>query len=115
MLRLLPALLVLGLALVALIDCLARDADEILGLPKVIWVLVILLFPLLGPVAWFFAGRAPSTSTGPRGSGTFGNFGGFGRAPRPRPIAPDDNPDFLRGLGETRRRPDDDEERRPDS
>jgi hypothetical protein len=104
MLRLLPVLIVLGLALVALIDCLARDEDEIRGLPKVIWVFVILLFPLLGGVAWFFAGRARSPEGRPRRRPGLG-------APPARPLAPDDDPEFLRRLDE-RRRADDDEERR---
>jgi len=105
MLRLLPVLLILGLALLALIDCLARDEDEIRGLPKVLWVFVILLFPLLGSLAWFVAGR-PREATG------WGHGGGTGRPPRSapkRPLAPDDDPEFLRGL-DTRRR-DDEEDR----
>jgi hypothetical protein len=105
MLRLLPVLIILGLALLALIDCLARDQDEIRGLPKVVWVFVILLFPLLGSLAWFVAGR-PREATG------WGYGGAAPRSARPqpkRPLAPDDDPEFLRGL-DTRRR-DDEEDR----
>jgi hypothetical protein len=117
MLRLLPMLLILALALFAVIDCLSRDEEEIRGLPKVLWVLVILLFPLLGSLAWFIAGRPrgaklPGTGFGSRGSGSggerhFGLPGGPGR-PGVRPVAPDDDPEFLRRLDEQRRR------RRPD-
>jgi hypothetical protein len=113
MLRLLPMLLILALALFAVIDCLSRDDDEIRGLPKVLWVLVILLFPLLGSLAWFFAGRprgaalpGPGFGSGGSGSGgerRFGLPGGFGR-PGPRPVAPDDDPEFLRRLDEQRKR-----------
>jgi hypothetical protein len=110
MLRLLPMLLVLAFALLALIDCLARDESEIRGLPKVLWVLVILLFPLLGSAAWFIAGRPrgaalPGAGSGPgRGSGPGSGIrdrrsGGTGR-----PLAPDDDPEFLRRLDEQRRR-----------
>ncbi|WP_203899219.1 PLD nuclease N-terminal domain-containing protein [Virgisporangium aliadipatigenens] len=105
MLRLLPVLIVIGLALLALIDCLARDEDEIRGLPKVLWVFVILLFPLLGSLAWFLLGR-------PRGATGFGYGGGSGQQPRPtppKPLAPDDDPEFLRSLNT---RPRDDEEDR---
>jgi hypothetical protein len=112
MLRLLPFLAMLGLAVLALIDCLARDDDEIRGLPKVVWVFVILLFPLLGSIVWFLAGRPRPASAGP-GPWRPG-FGVTGGQPPPRrPVAPDDDPDFLRGL---RNRPrDDDDERRTDS
>ena len=116
MLRLLPMLLILALALFAVIDCLSRDDDEIRGLPKVLWVLVILLFPLLGSLAWFIAGR-------PRGAGLPGRGGSGGPAAGPgagpgerrfgrstggstggRVVAPDDDPEFLRRLDEQRRK-----------
>jgi hypothetical protein len=110
MLRLLPMLLILALALFAVIDCLSRDDDEIRGLPKVLWVLVILLFPLLGSLAWFIAGR-PRGAALPGRSGSGGPGGGerrFGRgtggSPGGRVVAPDDDPEFLRRLDEQRRR-----------
>jgi hypothetical protein len=107
MLRFLPMLLILGLALCALIDCLARDEDEIRGLPKVLWVLVILLFPLLGSLAWFFAGRPRGAALpGPGGAGrsSGSRFTGGSETPGRRPVAPDDDPDFLRNIDEQRRR-----------
>ncbi|MFF1478759.1 PLD nuclease N-terminal domain-containing protein [Streptomyces sp. NPDC058301] len=83
MLRYLPFLLVLALWIYAFIDCLNTPEDEVRGLPKVVWVLVILLFGevLVGPVAWLFAGRPRRVSTA-RGGWT----------------APDDNPEFLASL-----------------
>ncbi|GGK19282.1 membrane protein [Pilimelia terevasa] len=84
----------IGLAIAALISCLSTDEGRVRVLPRIGWVIVILLFPIVGGVAWFAAGRD--------------------RAPRPpaprRPLAPDDDPDFLRSL---RERPDDDPPRRP--
>jgi hypothetical protein len=119
MVRLLPLLLILAFTLYALIDCLARDEDEIRALPKVIWVLIILLFMPLGPVAWFIAGRPrgtvrlgrrpdddPEDVVGGYSMGT-GNTSSRGG----RPLAPDDDPDFLRRLGEQQRRRDETEER----
>ncbi|MFD9793862.1 PLD nuclease N-terminal domain-containing protein [Streptomyces sp. NPDC059070] len=83
MLRYLPFLLVLAVWIYAFIDCLNTPEQEVRGLPKVVWVIVILLFGevLLGPVAWFFAGRPRRVATA-RGGWT----------------APDDNPEFLAGL-----------------
>jgi hypothetical protein len=108
MLRLLPMLLILALALFAVIDCLSRDDGEIRGLPKVLWVLVILLFPLLGSIAWFIAGRPRGAALPGRGSGGTGGERRFGRSTGGstggRVVAPDDDPDFLRRLDEQRRR-----------
>jgi hypothetical protein len=110
MLRLLPLLLILALTVYALIDCLARDDEEIRALPKVIWVLIILLFTPLGPIAWFLAGR-PRGAAVPRDPGgpdevvggySLGSGSSAGR--HGRPLAPDDDPEFLRRLDEQQRR-----------
>ncbi|MEW2219817.1 PLD nuclease N-terminal domain-containing protein [Streptomyces sp. NPDC006990] len=92
MLRYLPFLLILAVWIYAFIDCLNTPENEVRKLPKVAWVIIILLFGqvLLGPVAWFAVGR-------PRRNAPYG-------ATRPderRWVAPDDNPDFLKSLGES--------------
>lgn len=74
MLRYLPFLLVLALWIYAFIDCLNTPEEQVRGLPKVIWVIIILLFGevLVGPVAWLVAGKqrgVPAGGATPR-SGT---------------------------------------------
>lgn len=98
MLRGLAVLLAIGLTVYALIDAFRTDEREMQGLPKVVWVLVILLLPLFGPLAWILLGRAR-----PAGGPAPGEVRGRGPAP-------DDDPDFLRQL-EIRRRHQADEER----
>lgn len=97
--RLLPlfAFVDLALVIVALIDCLSTDNVLIRALPKVVWVFLILLFSPVGPIVWFVAGRpvSPATSTATGGLGRPGNAGQRGR---PRPLAPDDDPEFLASL-----------------
>lgn len=82
MLRYLPFLLVLALWIYAFIDCLNTPEEQVRGLPKVVWVIIILLFGevLVGPVAWLVAGKqrhgaaggaasdSPGAATGARGS-----------------------------------------------
>ncbi|WP_328861426.1 PLD nuclease N-terminal domain-containing protein [Streptomyces sp. NBC_00306] len=91
MLRYLPFLLVLALWIYAFIDCLNTPEKEVRHLPKVVWVIIVLLFGqvLLGPVAWLVAGRPRK---GARGGGS-----PFERR-RTQWVAPDDNPDFLKSL-----------------
>ncbi|MFE2483760.1 PLD nuclease N-terminal domain-containing protein [Streptomyces mirabilis] len=94
MLRYLPFLLVLALWIYSFIDCLNTPEEEIRGLPKVVWVIVILLFGevLVGPIAWLVAGkvgRGPTRGVTPSE---------WHREQRPQYVAPDDNPEFLNSL-----------------
>ena len=84
MIRYLPYLLMLALWIYAFIDCLLTPEEEVRHLPKVAWVLIVLFFGevFLGPVAWIAVGRNRR------------------RAPERRMVPPDDNPEFLRSLGE---------------
>ena len=94
MLRYLPFLLVLALWIYAFIDCLNTPEEEVRGLPKVIWVIIILLFGevLVGPIAWLVAGR---TRHAPAGGSTPSQWH---RNHRTEFVAPDDNPEFLKSL-----------------
>jgi hypothetical protein len=84
--RALPLLLALGLIVYCLIDAIQADPAD-LRLPKPLWLLLILLLPVVGAVAWLVAGRTRQTPERPPPGG------------RRRPPPPDDDPDFLRGLG----------------
>ncbi|MEU3844655.1 PLD nuclease N-terminal domain-containing protein [Streptomyces sp. NPDC028635] len=97
MLRYLPYLLVLALWIYAFIDCLNTPEEEVRGLPKVVWVIIILLFGevLVGPVAWLAAGK----QRGPRPAGG-STPSQWHRGHRTEWVAPDDNPDFLKSLKE---------------
>ena len=45
------------LALVALVDIVPRDDSRVQHLPKLVWVLLVVLLPVLGSVLWFTVGR----------------------------------------------------------
>jgi hypothetical protein len=98
-------LLDLALMVVALIDCLSTDEYAVRNLPKVFWVLLILLFSPVGPIVWFVAGR-PQTA-GPGGAGAWRPGAGFPEHERPmarsRTLAPDDDPEFLRQVSRRHR------------
>ncbi|HWS49860.1 MAG TPA: PLDc N-terminal domain-containing protein [Microbacterium sp.] len=51
------SLLPLVLAIVALVDVITRDDSQVKHLPKMVWVLLIVLLPLIGSIVWFAAGR----------------------------------------------------------
>lgn len=97
-LYLLLFLVSLVLSVLAVISCLSTDEDEVRGLPRMLWVLVILLFSPAGPIAWFVAGRPRRAVAGPQPTDPrSAHPAGTARRPR-RPLAPDDDPEFLRSL-----------------
>jgi len=89
--RVLLVLATLAATIFCLIDCIQSDEREVRHLPKIIWLLLILIGPVLGPVAWFVAGR-------PRRERS---VSGGTRPAVPRRPAPDDDPTFLAGLDRT--------------
>lgn len=96
MLRILTFVLPLALWVWAFIDCLTTPEEEVKHLPKVIWVIVVLLFPLVGSIAWLVAGkqRGAYRTSGRADAGGGPVHGGRGG----RPLAPDDDPEFLASL-----------------
>ncbi|WP_351226783.1 PLDc N-terminal domain-containing protein [Streptomyces sp. NPDC002133] len=83
MLRVLMFLVPLALSIYAFIDCISTDEQEIRHIPKPIWAILVLLFPLVGSISWLVAGKKRTAARPERGG---------------RWVAPDDNPDFLRSL-----------------
>jgi len=88
MVRLFVFLAAVQLVLLVLALIGALSAERVRTLPRALWVVVILLIPLLGPLAYFLFGRPVPP---PR-------EGGPVRRTSPRPSSPDDDPDFLRSM-----------------
>lgn len=89
----------LALLIAAVADCLGGERTP-RRLSRGIWVLIIVLLPIAGSLLWFWLGRArPEGGQAGRGK-PGGGGGGVGGGPkRPKgPVAPDDDPDFLRDL-----------------
>ena len=107
------ALVQILLAVYALVDCLRTDKSELPGrLPRVFWLLIIIVVPLFGPLAWIvisWASKAESADGRieiPRNPlEIFRGSGERSRSQEPEiPQAPDDNPDFLFSLEAKMRR-----------
>jgi Phospholipase_D-nuclease N-terminal len=85
--RVLMVLIPLAITIYAVIDAIQTEDTNVKHLPKLVWVLLILVFTPVGAIAWFLAGR----QRGPR-------TGQSGRSYPAPPRGPDDDPDFLRSL-----------------
>ena len=60
----------------AFVDCALMERSRVRGLPKALWLVVVVVLPLIGGVLWFLIGRGPT---------------------RRRFLPPDDDPTFLGG------------------
>ena len=82
------AALIVGLTLYTLLDAVRTPAHEARTLPKWLWVLVTLLFPVVGPLMWLILGRpkAQPAAGAPRPS-----FGQRRSTPAPSVSSPDDD------------------------
>lgn len=82
------------------IDVLVTPEAQCRNLPKLAWVFIVLLFSLIGSIAWLVAGhtwgRTGSTPARPSGSWLGSRVPAAGGAGRPS--SPDDDEEFLAGL-----------------
>ncbi len=78
------AAIAIVLVVYAFFDALATPRHQVRVLPKPVWLVVIVLVPVVGALAWIVAGTK-RLRPGP------------GRRPLP-PRGPDDDPDYLRGI-----------------
>jgi hypothetical protein len=87
--RFLPFLISLVLSVYALFSCIQTPDEDVPHLPKLVWIVLIVFVPFVGPIVWLLMSR---TQAGRRDADA--------RPPKPanRPVAPDDDPDFLKSL-----------------
>ena len=101
--------LILALTIYSLLDC-ARTPEESMParMPKLLWIVIIVMVTVIGPIAWIIVSRvkAAEDRDGAVEPTVWSSKDGtrFRRAERPRPVAPDDDPEFLRGLEQDIRR-----------
>lgn len=81
--RVLLVIVIIAVTVYAFVEAMQADPHRVRVMPRWLWFVAILVVPILGPVCWFALGRPA---------------GGIGPGPQRRQIAPDDDPDFLRGL-----------------
>jgi hypothetical protein len=90
--RFLPFLISLALSVYALFSCIQTRNKDVPYLPKLVWILLIVFVPFVGPIVWLLMARGQGTPLGRAPAATRSN------RPAGRPLAPDDDPDFLASL-----------------
>jgi hypothetical protein len=100
----LASLLTLGLCVYCALNVITTPEHAVRNLPKLLWLALVIFFPVIGGVAWLVAGRPQ----GPARSLPYkGNTGAGARVPaeydrpgRATAASPDDDAAFLRSLRE---------------
>ncbi|GAA3590207.1 PLD nuclease N-terminal domain-containing protein [Kribbella ginsengisoli] len=90
MVRFLPFLISLVLSVYALFSCIQTRDEDVPYLPKLVWIVLIVFVPFVGPIVWLLMSRTEAVrrerAAVPKAR------------PSGRPVAPDDDPDFLASL-----------------
>jgi hypothetical protein len=79
------SVVLLALVIGALVDIIVRRDDQVKHLPKIVWVLLVVFFPLIGCILWFTIGREYSHTVD---LGTFGDPRRREKSARPAAAAP---------------------------
>ena len=98
----LVGILLLALWAYCIFDVISTDESLMRNMPKILWLVVVIVLPTVGSVAWLLLGRPEGAGLRPGDTSTF-------KAPRtPRldraPRAPDDDPAFLARLDDETKR-----------
>lgn len=99
-LQLLLGVIAFALWVYCLVDAIGTPAQRVRNLPKVAWIFIILLFPMIGSIAWLVAGRPDRParrSAYEREQPTFPEYDRPGRAAA---VDPTKDEEFLRQVRE---------------
>ncbi len=83
--RYLPIIIVALLMIYCVVEVAQAPTYAVRRMPRWLWATAIICLPLIGAVCWLLLGRPNAESLGTR-------------VQKVRPVGPDDDPDFLRGL-----------------
>jgi hypothetical protein len=93
-------LFVMAMWVFCLVDVISSEEGAIRNLPKVPWLLIVLLFPLAGSIAWLVAGRPQGAPGRSRYERQVPEFPEYDRPGRAAATKPEDDEEFLRKVRE---------------
>lgn len=83
----------LAFTIFAFIDCIRTRDEDVRGIPKILWAILIVLLSPFGGILWFALGKERHSRALAQPHASYAG-----------PVAPDDDPAFLRRLAEDKAR-----------
>jgi len=99
-LQLVMAVVTFALWAFCLVGAIGTPADRVRNLPKLAWVLLIVLFPLVGSIAWLVAGRPQGSARRSVHEREQPAFREYDRPGRSTAVDPQKDDEFLRRVRE---------------
>lgn len=90
----------LGLLVYCVLNIITTPDSQVRNLPKLLWLVLVVILPLVGGIAWLVAGRPQGPATSMPYKGNRGIPSEYDRPGRAVAASPDDDEAFLRGLHE---------------
>ena len=94
------ALVEVVLLVYCVLNIITTPEGEVRNLPKLLWLLLVVVLPLVGGIAWLLAGRPQGPARSRPYEGGAGVPSRRDRPGRAQPSRPDDDEAFLRSLRE---------------
>lgn len=100
--------LLIALWIYCIFDVIATSDALVRNMPKILWLLVVIILPAVGSIAWLLLGRPEKAGLAPGDSSYRAEPGGRRWTSGPKRtsgvLAPDDDPEFLAQLDERTKR-----------
>lgn len=92
------AVVQLAMLVYCVLNVVTTPEADVRNLPKLLWLLLVIVLPLVGGIAWLVAGRPQRPTRSLPYKGNTGTARPHRPTPSARPASPDDDEDFLRQL-----------------
>ena len=93
-------LIELCLVIYCVLNVITTPEGEVRNLPKLLWLLLVVVIPIVGGIAWLVAGRSQGPARSMPYKGNRGAPPGYDRPGQATALSPDDDAAFLRSLKE---------------
>jgi hypothetical protein len=93
-------IIILALWVYCIVDVVATDESSVRNLPKLMWLLLVILLPVIGSITWLGWGRPSEAGFAPGDPNSRARPRSERRPRRRGPLGPEDSSDFMASLDE---------------